>query len=117
MCTRKGIMLLITLRCAVLCCAVLCCTKHAGPMAVGDVSWHHGWCLHAAAPQPPNTPPRLALAVSYFADGSRLLARKSDPSVYKHMLHDEDAESYSSWLSQCKDGGVARHPQLPLVLG
>jgi hypothetical protein len=87
----------------------------AGPMQVGDVSWHHGWTLHCAPPQPPDTPQRLALAVSYFADGARLLDRKKDPSVFKHMLHDEDAESYGSWLAQLKDGAVARHEQLPLV--
>ena len=22
----------------------------AGAMAVGDATWHHGWCLHTAAP-------------------------------------------------------------------
>lgn len=86
-------------------------------MAVGDVSWHHGWCLHAAAPQPPKSQPRLALAVCYFADGARLLARRSDPSVHKGMLHDEDVESYGSWLREVPDGGVARHPQLPVVYG
>lgn len=96
-------------------CAMLCCA--AGPMAVGDVSWHHGWCLHAAAPQPPKTPPRLALAVCFFADGAWVLARESDPSVHKDMLHDEDAESYGSWLGQVADGSVARHSQLPLVYG
>ena len=84
-------------------------------MAVGDVSWHHGWTLHAAAPQPLHTQPRLALAVCFFADGARILARGSDPSVLKDMLHDEDAESYSSWLKGLPDGGVARHPQLPVV--
>lgn len=84
-------------------------------MAVGDVSWHHGWTLHAAAPQPPHTQPRLALAVCFFADGARILARSSDPSVRKDMLHDEDAESYSSWLKGLPDGSVARHPQLPVV--
>lgn len=86
-------------------------------MAVGDVSWHAGWTLHAAAPQPPNTPPRLALAVCFFADGARLLARKRDPSVHEGMLHDEDAESYGSWLGQVPDGGPAKHPLLPVVYG
>eukprot|EP00879_Flechtneria_rotunda_P030626 GHRR01033285.1.p1 GENE.GHRR01033285.1~~GHRR01033285.1.p1 ORF type:complete len:277 (+),score=84.27 GHRR01033285.1:143-973(+) len=86
-----------------------------GIMAVGDVSWHHGWLLHCAAPQPPGTSRRLALAVSFYADGARLLACKSDPSVHKHMLHDEDAESYADWLSQLKDAAPARHPLLPLV--
>ena len=79
-----------------------------GALCAGDVSWHHGWCLHSA---PPNDPwfhcsdddedgrictgspehgggasqsgsksvrglptrrPRLALAVSFIADGARL---------------------------------------------
>lgn len=35
--------------------------KDCGPMEMGDVSWHHGWVLHCAAPQPLGTPPRLAL--------------------------------------------------------
>jgi hypothetical protein len=56
----------------------------------------------------------MALAVSFFADGARLLKRTA-PSVHKHMLHDEDAESYGSWLASMKDGAVARHPDLPLV--
>lgn len=51
-----------------------------GRMELGDVSWHHGWTLHAAGPQPRRSPPRLALAVSYFADGARLLDTKGDPS-------------------------------------
>lgn len=34
-----------------------------GPMEPGDVSWHHGWTVHAAGAQPRGTPPRLALAV------------------------------------------------------
>lgn len=84
-------------------------------MAIGDVSWHHGWTLHGAAPQPPGTQQRLAVTVSFFADGAKLLARSSDPSVYKHMLHDEDAESYGSWLYDLKDGAVAKHDLLPVV--
>lgn len=83
-------------------------------MQPGDVSFHHGWTLHCAGPQPTGTQPRLALAVSYFADGARLL-RKSDPSVFKHMLHTEDAESFQGWLSDMKDGAVASHKLLPLV--
>lgn len=84
-------------------------------MSLGDVSWHHGWTLHGAAPQPPGTPQRLALAISFFADGAKLLARNSDPSIYKHMLHDEDAESYQSWLCDLKDGAVAKHDRIPIV--
>jgi hypothetical protein len=86
-----------------------------GAMSVGDVSWHHGWLLHAAGCQPEDTPPRLAIAISFFTDGAKLLARKTDPSVLRDMLHDEDAESYGKWLRSMKDGGVARHPLLPVV--
>ncbi|KAG2486954.1 hypothetical protein HYH03_014451 [Edaphochlamys debaryana] len=99
--------------------------KDQGPMECGDVSWHHGWTLHCAAPQPMGTPPRLALSVCFFADGSRLLARDSDPSVRPELLHDEDAESYAPWLSAdglagrgakaLKPGAVAKHRLLPVV--
>ncbi|GLC33176.1 hypothetical protein PLESTB_000362400 [Pleodorina starrii] len=99
--------------------------KDTGPMEVGDVSWHHGWTLHCAAPQPIGTPPRLALTVAFFADGARLLARRSDPTVRPELLHDEDAESYATWLSAltqggqggkgARDGAVARHKLLPVV--
>jgi len=86
-----------------------------GKLELGDVTWHHGWTLHCAGAQPKGSKPRMALAVAYFADGARLLPRKSDPSVYKHMLHDEDAESYERWASTLPDGGVASHYLLPLV--
>ncbi|KAF8057287.1 hypothetical protein HT031_006095 [Scenedesmus sp. PABB004] len=89
--------------------------RSTGAMDVGDVSWHHGWALHGAPPQPPGTAPRLALALSFFADGARLLARTRDPSVHQHMLHDEDAESYAPWLHDLRDGAPARHALLPLV--
>ncbi|CAN0412601.1 unnamed protein product [Discosporangium mesarthrocarpum] len=44
-----------------------------GAMALGDVTWHHGWVLHSA---PPNAlgETRIALAVSFVADGARLLS-------------------------------------------
>lgn len=80
------------------------------------MSFHHGWLLHCAGPQPKGTQPRSAYAVAYFADGARLL-RRSDPSVRASLLHNEDADSYQSWLPQLKDGAVAAHPEyLPLVL-
>lgn len=91
--------------------------EDAGAMAVGDVSFHHGWLLHAGGPQPPGSPPRLALAVSFFTDGARVLARASDASVRGAMLHDEDAESYAAYLPSLRDGAPARHRLLPVVWG
>ena len=79
-----------------------------GALEVGDASWHHGWTLHCASgnaqPQP-----RLALALSYFADGARRLgagARRPD---------DEDAESVADWINDVKPGAAARHKLLPVV--
>lgn len=95
------------------CCPAV--TSPPGPLALGDVSWHHGWTLHGAPPQPPGSAPRLALAVSFFADGARLLARRKGGSVRRGLLHDEDAESYADWLSALRDGAPARHALLPLV--
>jgi len=63
-----------------------------GALAVGDATWHHGWTLHSAPPNDPwfglpedcgeaaedaavaNAKPRLALTVSFIADGARLQA-------------------------------------------
>lgn len=64
-------------------------------LAVGDATWHHGWTLHSAPPNDPwfglpedcgeavedaavaNAKPRLALTVSFIADGARLQAKAS----------------------------------------
>lgn len=85
-----------------------------GPMAMGDVSFHHGWTLHSAGPLLPSAPQRVALAVSFFGDGARVLHR-TQPSLRREMLQDEDAESYTDWLQQLPPGAPARHKLLPLV--
>lgn len=59
---------------------------------MGDVSWHHGWTLHAAGPQPADSPPRLALSLTYIADGTRLLPRKT----LQQRVHGEDR-----WAACC----------------
>ena len=84
-------------------------------MKLGDVSCHHGWTLHAAADQPPGTQTRIALAISYFADGARVLDWEGDKSLRSELRHFEDLESYQDWLPMCKRGGFARHPSIPLV--
>lgn len=89
---------------------------NSASLDLGDVTWHHGWLVHAAGPQRKGTLPRMALAVSFIADGARLL-KKGCPSVRKEMGHGEDMESYQAWYIDLKDGAVARHPLLPLVFG
>jgi hypothetical protein len=83
----------------------------AGRLALGDVTWHAGWTLHCAPPQPAGTPRRLALAVSYFADGAAVLPA----ALRAGRLADEDAESYAPWLGQLAGGAPAVHALLPLV--
>lgn len=79
-------------------------------MELGDVSWHAGWTVHCGAAQPEGSPTRRALAVSFFADGARLLPRKLAAAVGS-----EDRESYAAWLKDLKDGGPAVHKLLPLL--
>jgi hypothetical protein len=84
-------------------------------MRVGDVSCHHGWTLHMAPEQPPGTPRRAALAISYFADGARVHGWAGDGSLRPGMRHAEDLESYEGWLQDVGDGEPAVHEQLELL--
>ncbi|CAN0327379.1 unnamed protein product [Pylaiella littoralis] len=83
--------------------------KNHAPLSVGDITWHHGWILHSS---PGNTrdESRVALAVSYFRDGTRLLSdsagRAPDP---------EDKWSYGDWVRDLPAGGVVEHSAVPLV--
>lgn len=82
---------------------------------MGDVSAHHGWTLHMAAGQSADSQERAALAVSYFADGAKLLDCEQDGSLRGHLGDTEDQESYESWYSSLKGGSVASHKDIPLV--
>ena len=42
-----------------------------GPMAAGDATFHHGWVLHGAGPNPTETM-RSVMTVIYVADGVRI---------------------------------------------
>lgn len=91
--------------------AVLSIWVHlTGPMDLGDISWHHGWTLHTADAQPRSSPPRLALSISYFREGARVLPKQAA----KHMQL-EDQESFAGWRKEVKDGALASHRLLPLL--
>ena len=81
-------------------------------MELGDVSWHHGWLLHHAPAQPPGSPTRTALAVSYFRDGARVVQQQCEDDVV-------DRERFGAWRGRGGDslapGDCARHALLPLV--
>ncbi|GAX78851.1 hypothetical protein CEUSTIGMA_g6289.t1 [Chlamydomonas eustigma] len=81
-----------------------------------DGTWHHGWTLHCAGPQPQDSQPRAALAVTFIAGDMKVMNRK-DPSIRKEMLHDEDKESFEEWLRDVKPGAVAEHRLLPVTFG
>jgi hypothetical protein len=90
----------------------------AGAMQVGDVSAHHGWTLHMAEGQAPGSRQRLALAVSFFGDGARVLDWSRDRTLRPELRaqqFEEDCESYDSWYSSLKGASFARHADLPLV--
>ena len=82
----------------------------AGAMELGDVSWHNGWTLHTAAEQPQGSPSRLALSISFFKDGTRLLAKEAAQQVQT-----EDQESFQEWRKEVRAGATARHKLLPLL--
>jgi len=77
---------------------------------LGDCSFHHGWTLHSA-PGNPSGDTRYAYAVSFVADGARLLNAEG------HIRYpdNEDSASYAGWINDIGWGGIAEHPLTPLV--
>ncbi|CAE8595083.1 unnamed protein product [Polarella glacialis] len=82
-----------------------------GGMTPGDATFHHGWTLHSAARVPEAEGPRLAWAVSFIADGARLL--RTNPGA--KLSEQEDAVSFEAWIHEVKGGAVVDHPLVPLV--
>lgn len=75
---------------------------------IGDVTWHHGWTLHACNGNRLKQA-RRAMAFSYFNDGATRLCNA------RRAVHDEDEESYQAWLSDVPPGRPATHALLPIV--
>ena len=67
-----------------------------GALAAGDATFHHGWILHAAPPNPTGHL-RAVMTVIYYADGVKVV----DP-VPPYQQMDLDA-----WLPGCEPGGPA----------
>mmetsp|Transcript_21152 Transcript_21152/g.64437 ORF Transcript_21152/g.64437 Transcript_21152/m.64437 type:complete len:240 (-) Transcript_21152:96-815(-) len=82
--------------------------EHHGDMQVGDLTVHHGWCLHFA---PENeVEERLAYTVSFVADGARLL-----PKGVANAPDNEDAPSYEDWVKELEPGALVDHDLVPVV--
>ena len=70
----------------------------------GDATFHAGWTLHRAGPNPTELM-RPVMTVIYFADGARV----SEPdSAYQRF-------DLSVWLPGCEVGDLAASPINPLL--
>ena len=81
-----------------------------GAFEAGDCTLHHGWCLHSA-PDNGTATTRYAYAVSYVADGARLLGETG----HVRYPDTEDTGSYTDWVDEVGWGNVVEHPKLPVV--
>lgn len=78
-------------------------TTH-GPLAAGDATFHMGWTLHSAPPNPTGTL-RSVMTVIYFAEGTRV-------GEVDHPFRKFDLKT---WLPGCEPGGLAASPINPLL--
>jgi ectoine hydroxylase-related dioxygenase (phytanoyl-CoA dioxygenase family) len=74
-------------------------TSTHGSMSAGDATFHAGWTLHCAEPNPTNLL-RTVMTVIYFADGTRV----SDP-----VANDNQEFDRKSWLGETAPGALIEH--------
>lgn len=78
-------------------------TTH-GVLAAGDATFHRGWTLHSAGPNPTSAT-RPVMTIIYFADGARVVAPQRP----------EQAFDLSAWLGDAPAGSLANGPSNPLL--
>jgi len=85
--------------------------SHHMPLALGDATAHHGWCLHATDGFPNS--PRLAYTISYV--NAAAVVRKVTGKDEKG--HGEDEASYREWIGGVKPGRRIpdNHPHIPVI--
>jgi ectoine hydroxylase-related dioxygenase (phytanoyl-CoA dioxygenase family) len=76
-----------------------------GPATAGDATFHAGWMLHSAPPNPSGNL-RSVMTVIYFADGMRV----PDPVKGTFQRHD-----LATWLPGVQPGELAASPLNPLL--
>jgi hypothetical protein len=79
-------------------------TETHGALAAGDATFHAGWTLHSAGPNPTGRM-REVMTVIYFADGARVA-----PAGHPLRAHD-----LRTWLHPCRPGEPAAGPLNPLL--
>jgi ectoine hydroxylase-related dioxygenase (phytanoyl-CoA dioxygenase family) len=75
-----------------------------GPAAAGDATFHSGWMLHSAPPNPTGTL-RAVMTVIYFADGARVSPPNGEAQEFDLKL----------WLKGCQPGDLAAGRLNPLL--
>jgi ectoine hydroxylase-related dioxygenase (phytanoyl-CoA dioxygenase family) len=75
-----------------------------GAISAGDATFHSGWTLHSAGPNPTDAM-RSVMTVIYYADGTRVA-----PIRYEAQAHD-----LKRWLAGCEPGDLALGPDNPLL--
>jgi ectoine hydroxylase-related dioxygenase (phytanoyl-CoA dioxygenase family) len=75
-----------------------------GAVAAGDATFHRGWMLHSAPPNPTGTL-RAVMTVIYYADGARVSTPNSPAQEFDRQ----------SWLSSIEPGELADGPKNPRV--
>ena len=79
-------------------------TETHGALAAGDATFHGGWTLHSARPNPSDRM-REVMTVIYFADGTRV-----GPADHPVRAHD-----LAAWLRPCRPGEPAAGELNPLL--
>jgi ectoine hydroxylase-related dioxygenase (phytanoyl-CoA dioxygenase family) len=75
-----------------------------GVLVAGDTTWHAGWVLHGAPPNPTGTL-RAVMTLIYFADGTRVSEPKSPAQQF----------DLQQWLPGLQPGDLAASEKNPLL--
>lgn len=79
-------------------------THTYGVMRAGDATFHSGWTIHSAGPNPSDRL-RTVMTVIYFADGARVLGDLSTAQELDRV----------TWLGGRATGDIADHELNPII--
>lgn len=79
-------------------------TTSYGALRAGDATFHTGWTIHSAGPNPTDAM-RPVMTIIYFADGARVTEPTSPEQRFDH----------ATWLGATPPGAPATSPTNPLL--